>query len=133
MRSNFPVISADLGVQAFYVACRQQGESHNAAEMFATRRGPNLSTDTTFLAGVGTLRSQFDDKDDELNRVVKAAREQGYEPKASDYYNPSLANRCGDPLAFVSSSDPKGHIRRVCEQRDLECHGGVEVKRKPKQ
>lgn len=101
------------------------------AEIFAIRQGPNLNTDTTFLAGVGTLRDQFGNEN-ELNRVVKAARKQGYEPKASDYYDSGLANRCGDPLAFVPSSDPKSHIRRVCEQQDRTCHGAVEVKRKSK-
>ncbi len=93
---------------------------------------PSIRTNATMLAGVGTLRSQFGDNEPELDRVVTAARQQGYEPKATDYYAPSLAKRCGDPAAFVPTADLKGHVRRVCEKRDIACHGTVEVKRKPK-
>jgi len=93
---------------------------------------PTIRTDTSFLAGVGTLRHQFEDNDDELGRVVKAARQQGYEPKASDYYAPSIANRCGDPGAFIPHHTPTGDIRRICEKRDLACDGAVKVKRRAK-
>jgi len=93
---------------------------------------PTIRTDGTFLAGVGTLRHQFGDDDAELGRVVKAARQQGYEPKASDYYCPSIASRCGDPGAFIPHHTPKGDIRRMCEKRDLACDGAVKVKRRAK-
>ena len=93
---------------------------------------PHLHTDTSFLAGVGSLRTQFQDNDAELNRVVKAARQQGYEPKATDTYEPGMANRCGDPAAFLPHDQPKSHVRRVCEKRDVTAHGAVEVKRKAK-
>lgn len=131
MIAEYPTISDDPAVQEFYEDCRRRGESHNLAEMFATRRGPNLNTDTTFMAGLGTLRDDFTNEN-ELNRVVKAAKKNGYTPKASDHYDPFLANKCGDPLAFIPSANPKGHVRKVCEKRDQTCHGAVEVKRKAK-
>ena len=83
------------------------------------------------MAGVGTLSKQFNN-DAELGRVVKAAKKQGYTPKTNDYYCPTLANKCGDPAAFIPSANPKSHIRKVCEKRDITCHGAVEVKRKAK-
>ncbi len=132
MPNNYPVISSSPAVQGAYVKMRRSGESHRLAEMLALRSGPQLSTDTSFLAGVGTLRDQFDGNDAELNRVVKEAKKQGYTPKATDYYEPSLANRCGDPGAFIPHNEPKGHVRRLCNKRDLACHGAVEVKRKAK-
>jgi len=112
---------------------RLAGESHRLAEMLALRRGPTLATDTTFLRGAGTLRDQFGGNDGELNRVVKAAKEQGYTPKATDFYEPSLANQCGDPAAFIPHDDPKNYVRRLAEKRDITCHGAVEVKRRERE
>ncbi|MEA3351195.1 MAG: zinc ribbon domain-containing protein [Chloroflexota bacterium] len=92
---------------------------------------PALHTDTSYIAGIGTLQDQFDNEG-ELMRVVNAAKKNGYTPKATDIYEPGMANKCGDPAAFVPHTDPKTHIRRVCEKRDVTCHGAVEVKRKGK-
>ncbi len=92
---------------------------------------PSIRSDTNFLAGQGTLRDQFDNEG-ELLRVVKAAKNLGYTPKATDVYEPRLANRCGDPAAFLPHIDPKAHIRHVCEARDQECQGTVTVKRRSK-
>ena len=126
---SFPVISEELDVQAFYIEMRQDGQSHNLAEMLALKRCPSLDTDTRFNAGLGTLRSHFKDES-ELHRVVKAAKKQGYTPKDTDSYQPFLAKSCGDPAAFVPHDNPKSHICKVCEARDITCHGAVEVKRK---
>ena len=128
---SLPNISDDPRVQAFYAQMRTAGESHNLAEMLALREGPHLSTDTRFMAGSKTLRDQFP-SEDELNRVVKLAKAQGYTPKSTDFYDGNLATKCGDPAAFIPHDNPKAHIRKVCEKRDWTCHGPVEVKRKPK-
>ena len=128
---SFPVISTDSRTQVFYIEMRRDGQSHNLAEMLALRRCPSLDTDTRFNAGLGTLRSHFKDEA-ELYRVVAAAKKQGYTPKSTDSYQPFMANRCGDPAAFVPHDNPKSHVRKVCEKRDISCHGAVEVKRKAK-
>jgi len=132
MASSYPLISPDPAQQHAYVTMRRRGESHNIAEMCALQAVPKLRTDTTFLAGVGTLQSQFSDNEAELHRVVKDAKKQGYTPKSTDYYCPSLAKRCGDPEAFVPHDQPKSYVRNLCEKRDISCHGMVEVKRKGK-
>jgi len=126
---NFPTISDDASVQALYVECREQGTSHNLAEIFALKRAPNLDTDTTFLRGIKPLGDQFTNSN-ERDRVIKEAKKQGYTPRTSDYYCPGIAKSCGDPAAFVPSANPKAHVRKVCETRDTSCHGAVEVKRK---
>jgi len=126
---KYPTISDDQDVQALYVECRQQGTSHNLAEMFALKRAPHLDTDTTFLKGIKPLGDQFTN-DNECKRVIKEAKKLGYTPRTSDYYCPGIANKCGDPAAFVPHANPKAHIRKVCEERDTSCHGAVEVKRK---
>lgn len=128
---SLPVISDKPAIQAFYLEMRRDGQSHNIAEICALRQGPGVETENSYLNGVGDLRSQFEDES-ELNRVVKAAKKQGYTPKATDTYEPGIANSCGDPAAFVPHIGPKSHVKRVCEKRDVTCHGGVEVKRKAK-
>jgi len=50
---SYPLISNDLYVQRSYEAMRDNGQSHNMAEMLATRRGPALETDTRFMTGWG--------------------------------------------------------------------------------
>ena len=92
---------------------------------------PAIRTDTTFNAGLGTLRSHFKDES-ELYRVVAAAKKRGYTPRATDSYQPMMADGCGDPAAFVPHDNPKSHVRKVGKARDVSYHGAVEVERKPK-
>jgi hypothetical protein len=125
---TYPTISADPAVQRHYCVCRARGTSHNLAMIFATGKAPGSVTDKEFLAGRGTLRDQFGGDEVGLKEVVKRARQQGYEPKASDVYLPGLANSVGDPLAFVPPGDARGHVKRVCEMRGDACYGMVKVK-----
>ena len=122
---TLPIVSDDPAVQAFYEKCRHNGQSHNGAEMFAFRQPPGASDDTTYLRGVGTLRQQCGDDDKEVDRVVSAAKKLGYTPNASDLYNPTLARRLGDPLAFVPAANPKAHVLKVCKMRRKACTGLV--------
>ncbi len=129
MIDSMPRVSSDPATQAFYESMRNAGESHAIAEICACRQGPGVETENSFLAGVGTLRDQFADEA-ELNRVVKAAKKQGYTPKATDTYEPGMAGKCGDPEAFVPHDRPKSHIRQVCEKRGVvPFDGPVKVKR----
>lgn len=92
------------------------------------RRGPAPKTDTSFFAGFGTLSKQFEGDEAALERIVSSARASGYNPNADDVYQPGLAEYEGDPSAFVPREGARGHIRRVCEERGMACHGSVEVK-----
>ena len=99
-------------------------------EMLASRCPPGIDgTDAAFTADFGTLNSQFGGDERQLEIVTKAAKRQGYRPSASDIYMPSLAERVGDPAAFVPAGNARYHIRRVAEARDLELHGRIERKR----
>ena len=123
--ATYEIVSDDPDVQAMYEHCRNEGESHNIAMICATRRAPGASTDTTYMAGVGTLRQQCGDNDEEVNRLVKAAKRHGYTPNASDLYNPTLSPSFGHPMGFVPASGPKAHVRKVCELRGKSCEGLV--------
>ncbi len=122
---TLPIVSDDPAVQAMYEHVRGNGESHNFAKICAFRRGPGLSTDTTYMAGVGTISQQCNDDPKEVKRLVSAAKKLGYTPNASDLYNPTLARRLGDPLAFVPASNPKAHVLKVCKMRRKACTGLV--------
>ncbi len=48
---SYPVISERADVQAAYERMRKEGQSHNMAEILATRQCPTLNTDTRRLIG----------------------------------------------------------------------------------
>ena len=87
-----------------------------------------VQTDSTFVAGAGTLLDQCGGNERDLRTLVNAARAQGYNPSPNDYYQPSLATSTGDPLAFVPQSGGRAHIKKVCRERMQDCHGAVEYK-----
>lgn len=102
-------------------------------ETLKSRKFPPIRTDSTFLANHGTLDKQFEGDDRQLEAVVEAARKRGYNPNPNDTYIPSLARYTGDPLAFVPAGNPRGHIKKVCEETDRACEGAVEVGRTQKE
>lgn len=122
---TLPIVSDDPEIQAMYERVRGNGESHNFAKICAFRRGPGLSTDTTFMAGVGTIAQQCGDDDKEVDRLISAAKKLGHTPNRTDLYNPTLARCLGDPWAFVPAANPKAHIKKVCEMRGKDCEGMV--------
>jgi hypothetical protein len=65
----------------------------------------------------------------QFKHLLREARKKGYEPKDSDIYEPNLAYSIGDPLAFIPSADPKGHIKKVAQLRNQTVHGAVEHQR----
>jgi len=87
-----------------------------------------LVTDTTRTAGRGTLMEQFSGNEEQVGDLVRAARQNGYEPGINDIYEPGLANRPGDPAAFIKSGDYEHHVRKVCTARGTGCNGPVKVK-----
>lgn len=119
--STYPVISTNANVQAFYVTLRNNGESHNMAEICALRRAPGIETDDTFLSGLGTLADQFAGDEKQLEQRVAVARANGYNPNVSDVYHPGLARFPGDPEGFIGHGRGKGHMKRLLEQRGTRC------------
>jgi hypothetical protein len=88
---------------------------------------PHLQTDTTFFRGAGTLLDQCGGDDREAERIARAAIRQGYKPSPNDLYLPTLAQRPGDPGAFIQREGGRGQIRRFCEETGISCQGMVEV------
>jgi len=95
------------------------------ADMVKTGVGPALNTDATFLQGRGKLRDQFGGDDEAFIETVREARRNGYEPQENDFYVESIADRVGDPRAFVKS---KGEVKRVLEERGMESRGAIKTK-----
>lgn len=140
--SRYPVISTDPTIQTMYLQTRKNLSAdarrrgvepddiadHRFAEMLALRSPPGSKTDREFLAGFGTLEQQFGADKVGLNAVIRGAKKHGYNPGVRDVYLEPLASFPGDPQAFVSeSTGGRGHVKRVCEQRGLDCRGAVNV------
>jgi len=93
---------------------------------------PAIRTATTFASGRGTLLQQFGGDEEEVKRVVAEARKQGYNPSMYDIYEPCVAERKGDPDAFLPQSDPVGALKRACRKKGIGCDGrGVSIKSPP--
>ncbi len=115
--------------QEHYDQCLANGCSPRLADMLASRQAPDATTDREFLKGRHNLRDSYNGTDAQFRHLLKAAREKGYEPKDSDIYEPNLAYDIGDPLAFIPSADPKGHVKKVAQLRNQTVHGVVEHQR----
>ena len=108
---TYPTISDNRAVQCAYVAMRQAGQSHNMAEMLATRQVPSLRTNTTLLAAHSRHKSRYCWGNDKHTKCVHgAAKQYGLNP---DNYVETLARYPGDPQAFLPNDDPQGHIKKV--------------------
>lgn len=88
---------------------------------------PKANTDREFYEGMGTLEQQFKNDPEGLKQTVAAARAQGYEPHYTDFYMGNLADRTGDPKAFIQSSGGRGDIKRRCLEKGVTCEGSVSV------
>lgn len=127
---TLPLISDNVGVQAFYEHLRGKGESHRMSEMLAFQQPPRAMTDAVFFEGFGTLDKQFAGDERVRDQVIKRAMAGGYKPNNNDVYLSALARYPGDPEAFVPATGGRGHIKAVCEKRGWECDGAVKTKRK---
>lgn len=108
-----------------YTHSVSNGESPRLAEMLALQKGPGIMTDSVFYAGVGTLDKQIKCKN-QLQKLVQAARRQGYNPSPNDFYCPTLARKFGDREAFISGG--RGQAKEVLRKRGWEGEGAVSVK-----
>lgn len=99
----YPIVSNDLDQQAFYVACRRSGESHNMAEMLALQQAPGLSgVDNTFLSGTENGK-QFA-RAPWLGKAYSDISEKLAPGSTSGaVYKSQIARFAGDPRAWVRS------------------------------
>lgn len=123
--AEFPKVSDDPSIQAFYVARRKEGVSHNLAEMFAHQQAPLPKDDTAWLAaqsraiGGGDLTAPAREH---YQNVAKAA---GVHTGGS-VYMPDIASFSGDPKAWVSNHSE--YKRRLEERGDGWSDGTQTVK-----
>jgi hypothetical protein len=103
------IISDIPAVQRAYERLRRAGQSHNIAEMLATRSVPRLRTNATVLAG---RQPYFGVEENQMhtNAVCGTAKRYGFDPAN---YCPGLADYAGDPKAFLPTDDPLGHVKRI--------------------
>lgn len=91
-----------------------------ASGPFAGLATVGLKTDTTYLAGRGTLLDQFGD--DPVGRAdleyrINQAAKAGFRPGVNDVYDPTLASSPGSPEGWIPHDSPKAHIRKVLRKR----------------
>lgn len=97
--------------------------------MLASRKAPASRTDNDWFRGKGKLLDQFGGNAEVTAGVVSAARHHGYNANENDVYVPQIAEFIGDPKAFVPACGGLGHIKKVCETRDIDCEGAVTHRR----
>lgn len=109
---TYPSISENRAVQRAYERMRQNGQSHNMAEMLALRKIPACRTNATLLAAVNSDKEQwsFSQPNMHSKAVVESANKLGVHPKQ---YQPEWADYAGDPKAFLPNDDPGGHLKKL--------------------
>ena len=116
----FPIVSNDLVTQARYENMRLDGQSHNMAEMLATRSFPGVKTDAVFNEG------KFSG---DMGKVgphqlwLKLQAEAAGISTAGKWYCSGLASFPGDPTAWVGD---RGDVLRIAREKNMTVHGYVE-------
>lgn len=87
---------------------------------------PSIQTDSTLMAGAGTLRSQAGDQF--VGQMEKACAARGFRPNGNELYVPTMARFPYDPLAFVTS---RKEIKDRVRANGMSCEGAVTVPRRP--
>lgn len=99
----------------------------NITAICESRKAPGVSTDSTFFAGVGSLKNQIKDKR-ARKRLAENARKMGVHLTGNEFYQPGLARFPGDPMACISHADGKAEIRKRVIESGSGCEGAVNVK-----
>lgn len=109
-------------VMTKYVEMRLGGQSHNMAEMLATRSFPGLKTDSIFnqdkFSGSGG-------RIDVEERWLREKAERAGVSTNGKWYCRGLASYPGDPTAWIGD---RGDMLRVAREKNLTLHGYVEHK-----
>ncbi|HUU84203.1 MAG TPA: hypothetical protein VM243_11935 [Phycisphaerae bacterium] len=125
---DLQIISDNPAVQARYEQMRAAGESHNIAEMLATRQAPRSVTDREFLSGECS-GNQFVGDEKTGNRYRAIAEAAGVSVTGK-VYKGSLARFPGDPKAWVNG---RGDVKRRCIEENWSCDGMVTHRATPRQ
>lgn len=118
---SFPVVSRDKQKQADYLNMRFSGESHNMAEMLATRTFPGVKTDAVFNEGKFSGQSTGECTPHGI-WLREQARLAGVSTNGK-WYCSGLASFPGDPTAWV---DSRGDVLRIAEAKNMTTHGYVD-------
>ena len=106
----FPIVSSDLVVQARYENMRLDGQSHNMAEMLATRSFPGVKTDAVVNEGkFSGDRGKVGPHQLWLKQQAEAAGVS----TAGKWYCSGLASFPGDPTAWVGD---RGDVLRIARE-----------------
>ena len=105
--AEWPFISHNLAAQCRYEIMREDGVSHNLAEMFALQEFCGVETETTFNQGVD--ETDGFDMDTSFDRALfkkykQIAKDAGMSTGSRKYYA-EVAQYPGDPRAWVASKD----------------------------
>jgi hypothetical protein len=118
---TFPVVSSNLDAQAHYEYMRLNGESHNMAEMLATRSFPGVKTDAVF--NEGKFSGQSTGECTAHGKWLRSQAEAAGVSTTGKWYCSGLASFPGDPTAWV---DSRGDVLRIAEAKNMNVHGYVE-------
>lgn len=86
-------------------------------EMQALRRFPAIMTDDVAAASMPTIAQMAERDPEGTQRLCQIATRNGYRPKPTDCYLASVANREGDPAAFLNHGHGIDAIRKTLNQR----------------
>lgn len=103
------------------------GQSPSMALIFVDRKAPGVMTDDTMMAGKGTLDKQIP-IEQHRNAIIKAARAQGYNPKPTDYYCPTMPGPMGHPDKWFNHGEGRSKMKRILEREGVESEGYVSTK-----
>lgn len=81
---------------------------------------PSVQTDSTFMAGVGTLRDQVGDQ--HVPMIAGLAQHRGASITGDEMYCASLARFPGDPEAFITT---RHEAKKILKKRNWNSEGAV--------
>ncbi len=115
--STFP---EDAAKRNAYARMRLRGESHNLAELLASRRAPGIGiTDSIFMSGRWGKAGIQDEEVANLYRQI--AQDNGVSSEGKTYCS-QLASFPGDPSAWI---DSVADVKRVAADKGMTLEGGI--------
>lgn len=120
---SLPRVSRNDDVQNDYEIMRLCGESHNMAEMFATKSFCGLKTDAIF--NEGRFSGHSNEECTARGTWLRREAEKHGVSTTGKWYCSGLASFPGDPTAWVGD---RGDVLRVAEAKNMTVRGYVEHK-----
>lgn len=96
---------------------RIEKDAEHIKDIVKTRQCPGLRTDTNWHAGRGTLMDQMDGDEAWCRHLVREAKEQGYTPGINDVYIGQIADKTGDPDAWIKPGDGRAEIIKRAKKK----------------